>query len=376
MATGSNGETLALADIPNQHHLIPQKPHFAHQLTNQLLLEHRHITSVNGVSKGWTCTECLRALRNNRLPKLALANRMWIAPIPVEISELTIPEQNLISLYHPRCYVYKLHPRNLWTASESNDVPLQTGLVGNVTSFALNIPDVARMLEGKLLPHSLLILASTIAVTLIARGKVPKTWLRKTFRVRRAAVHAALLCLKYTTRHPGYRDIKIDDQALDTLPLDDIPLEIMASIGQNEDVAMAQQEAAGHFHDAAPAGPSDEPTGDKDTHTPGTNCSVDYIEISGRLIVGTTDVAANNVNPEYGPDTTAPADSIPSADTTEQGNCPDLAATLTMSLKCSGSRQPRRDPIDLLGINRHRSFKSIYRGTTAPQLSQREPSQP
>lgn len=251
-------EKLSVANIPNRDCLVPKKRHFAHQLTDELLLDHQHIFNEDGVIKGWICPECLCALHAKKLPKLALADRMWIGPIPIEISTLTIPEQNLISLYHPRCYVYKLHPRNLWTTSDSDEATLQTGLVGNVTSFALNIPDVARMLEGKLLPHPPLILASTIAVTLIARGTVPKSWLRKTFRVRRAAVYAALICLKYTTRHPGYKDIEISADALDALPTDDIPLEILASVGQNEDITVAQQEAAGHIDNTVPQETPDE----------------------------------------------------------------------------------------------------------------------
>lgn len=241
----NTGEELELRDIPNRHHLIPEPKHFAHHLTDDLLLEHNHIKVVDGILKGWACKPCLSALRDDKLPRLSLANRMWIGPIPIEISSLTIPEQNLISLYHPRCYVYKLYPRNLWTGSD-NGASLQTGLTGNVTSFALNIPDVARMLDGKLLPHPPAVLASTIAITFIGRGSVPKRWLQKTFRVRREAVYAALMCFKYTTRHPGYQNIELDSKILDALPEDDVPVEILASIGQHDDIALAQQEEAGY----------------------------------------------------------------------------------------------------------------------------------
>lgn len=240
-------EECFLDTLKHRDRLIPATPHPAHETIDSMLLATEHVTTVNGQKKGWFCKECLRAINSNRLPPLSLANRMWIGPIPPELARLTVPEQILISLYHPRCYVYKLHPRNLWSDS-SNPTTLQNGLKGNVTTYELNMPDIIQMLEGKLMPRPTSILASMIAVSFIGPGRLPKTWLKKTFRVRRQAVLEAILCLKSTTRHPGYVDMDISHEALARLPEDDVPIEILASIQHEPDVEKAQREAESYLH--------------------------------------------------------------------------------------------------------------------------------
>lgn len=169
-------EECFLDTLKHRDRLIPATPHPAHETIDSMLLATEHVTTP-----------------------LSLANRMWIGPIPPELARLTVPEQILISLYHPRCYVYK----------------------------ELNMPDIIQMLEGKLMPRPTSILASMIAVSFIGPGRLPKTWLKKTFRVRRQAVLEAILCLKSTTRHP---------------------IEILASIQHEPDVEKAQREAESYLH--------------------------------------------------------------------------------------------------------------------------------
>jgi hypothetical protein len=244
--SNSLGSKCFLDSLSHPERLIPKVAHPAHKTINNMLLAVEHITLVDGRQEGWFCKECLHAIDSNRLPALSLANRMWIGHIPEELLRLTVPEQILVSLYHPRCYVYKLHPRNLWSngASQSS---LQNGLKGNVTTYELNMPNIVRMLEGKLMPRPTSILASMIAVSFIGAGHVPKTWLKRTFRVRRAVVLAAIRCFKETTRHPGYKDIEISAEALAQLPEDDIPIEILAAVQNEPDVEKAQKEAESYL---------------------------------------------------------------------------------------------------------------------------------
>ncbi|KAG9092535.1 hypothetical protein FRC06_011888, partial [Ceratobasidium sp. 370] len=178
---------------------------------------------------------------------------MWIGPIPLDISCLTVPEQILVSLYHPRSYVYNLYARDMW-GFVGNLSLLQAGLKGNVTTYELNMPHVVRMLEGKLMPRPTSILASMIAVSFIGPGRVPKSCLRRTFRVRRAVVLAAIRCLKAVTKHPGYADIEISEDALAQLPEDNVPVEILVAIRHEENVERAQQEADSYLNNES-AGP-------------------------------------------------------------------------------------------------------------------------
>jgi hypothetical protein len=243
----SDGQFQFLDTLQYSHRLIPKYPHPAHSTIESMLLVTEHITTIDGRARGWFCDGCLRSLESDRLPALALANRMWIGQIPPEIARLTVPEQILVSLYHPRCYIYKLHPRNMW-GHNGDPSSLQNGLKGNVTTYELNMPDVVRMLEGKLMPRPTTILASTIAVSFIGLGYVPKNWLKQTFRVRRAVVLAAIRCLKEVTRHPGYADLEISDDELAKLPEDAVPDEILAAIRFEDDVGAAQREAESYVH--------------------------------------------------------------------------------------------------------------------------------
>ncbi|CAE6416282.1 unnamed protein product [Rhizoctonia solani] len=216
-----------------------------------MLVSTEHITTVDNKPWGWFCNECLKAINSDRLPALALANRMWIGKIPPALMDLTVPEQILVSIYHPRCYVYKLHPRDLWSTDGSSAVH-QNKLRGNVTTYELNMPDIVRMVEGTLIPHPTRILSSLIAVSLIGAGPVPKSWLKRTFSVRREVVHAAIHCLKYTTRHPGYQNIEISDIALTNLPVGAVPDEIMATIQYEPDLEKAQRESESYYQNDLP----------------------------------------------------------------------------------------------------------------------------
>ncbi|KDN34225.1 hypothetical protein RSAG8_12684, partial [Rhizoctonia solani AG-8 WAC10335] len=216
-----------------------------------MLVSTEHITTVDNKPWGWFCNECLKAINSDRLPALALANRMWIGKIPPALMDLTVPEQILVSIYHPRCYVYKLHPRDLWSTDGSSAVH-QNKLRGNVTTYELNMPDIIRMVKGTLIPHPTRILSSLIVVSLIGAGLVPKSWLKRTFSVRRQVVHAAIHCLKYTTCHPGYQNIEISDIALTNLPVDAVPDEIIATIQYEPDLKKAQRESESYYQNNLP----------------------------------------------------------------------------------------------------------------------------
>ncbi|QRV90748.1 Helitron helicase-like domain at N-terminus [Ceratobasidium sp. AG-Ba] len=241
----SDGSFRYLDSLKHPEHLVPTHTHPEHQkwTISSMLLVVDKVMDVEGRPWGWFCSQCLKALDDNRLPPLALANQMWIGEIPEALLGLTIPEQILISLFHPRCYVFKLYPKNIWGL---NGDQLQTGLKGNVTTYELNMPQVVKMLEGKLMPRPLSILAFTIAVTFIGLGSVPRSWLKRTFQVRRDHVLEALRVLKEVTRHPGYVDLQIDMAALKALPDGDVPVEILAAIRHDEDVRKVQAESASY----------------------------------------------------------------------------------------------------------------------------------
>ena len=90
------------------------------------------------------------------------------------------------------------------------------------------------------MPPSVQTLASIIAITFVGSKKLPKDWLKKTFRVRRDVVYAALVWLK--NHNPIYGDIKIDENRLKELPEDNIPDELLTVIRQERDDEIAEKE--------------------------------------------------------------------------------------------------------------------------------------
>ena len=87
----------------------------------------------------------------------SLNNGLWIGRRPIELTSLTIPEQMLIALVYPQFFVFKMH---LGTAHGQDPSMLQRGMVGNITSYDMDITAIIAMLEGRKMPRPTRILAS------------------------------------------------------------------------------------------------------------------------------------------------------------------------------------------------------------------------
>lgn len=238
-----------LCNLPNADVLRPKPDisHSAHDLTDGLLLECTGLVrDDNGVVTGANvCAECLRGLKTPAgcsPPKYSLANNLWIGPIPLELRRLTTPEQLLIALLYPRVFVFKMWPKKSEGISANN---VQRGMRGTVSTFEQDIHGIAAMTAGKLMPRPPAILASVMTVTFIAKGKLTKSWLYNTFRVRRWAVRDALLWLK-ANNPKYYGDIEISEENLAQLPEDDVPDSIVANVRQSDDLGLLQQENSGY----------------------------------------------------------------------------------------------------------------------------------
>jgi hypothetical protein len=207
----------------------------------------RHLLEINeGGVNCWMCFECVRALERRTLPKLSFANNLWIGDIPHELTGLTIPEQLLIARHYPRCYMFKLFPRDVNTHLSLDQ--LHMGMAGNATLFELNTQEVIEMLEGQRMPSPVRTLASVVAITFVGSRKLPVDWLKKTFRVRRQVVFDALSWLQ---RHnPIYADIIIDRSRLDDLPEDDVPEELLTIVRHEEDDVLAEKERESYVRES------------------------------------------------------------------------------------------------------------------------------
>jgi hypothetical protein len=235
-----------LKDLPNSHSLIPISPHPQHDLYDGLLLEPGGVVVVNDVVHVRVCHTCLRDLQSskNKLPRLSLANNLWICRIPWQLDILTFAEQLLIAHVYARVYTFKLFPKKV--GGHRGQANLQRGMWGNVSSYELNMDSVASMLEGNLMPRPPEILASIITITFIGVGNLPKRSLWNTFRVRRRAIADALQWLKENNQK-YYGKIELDPQRLRALPEEDIPQEIIDIVHQSDDVGVIDQESDGYI---------------------------------------------------------------------------------------------------------------------------------
>jgi hypothetical protein len=208
-----------------------------------------HLERGEGV---WICSECETALGKKKLPRLALANDMWIGDVPSELQALTIPEQLIIARHYPRCYVFKLYPRE---GGHLGSEQMQRGMKGNVSLYDVNTKEVVKMLEGQKMPNPAASLASVVVITFLGSKTLPKDWLKSTFRIRRKRVYEALLWLK--ENNSLYEDISIDDKRLQMLPEDGIPDEISALIRQETEEDVAEKESGGFMEEKMDVSDSD-----------------------------------------------------------------------------------------------------------------------
>ena len=289
-----------LAEVPNAHRLRPHIPHPHHNLVHGMLLEERGLLRTGEAVTLRLCADCKRDLTEHARPdppQCSLANGLWVGPTPWELAVLTLPERLLLAHVYPRVFVFKLHPANLHAAFPAAN--RQSAMRGNVSTYALDSTAIADMLVGRLMPRPPSILASVIAVTFIGRGKLSRHRLRSLFRVRR---HLVLRALQWLNAHnPYYKDIDIDFEALNSLPEDDVPEDILGIVRQSEDVDVVEQERAG-YHDVGEGdveGDSDL-VNDKASAISGNvvGCCIRmthaYVERSGYHYVGEGDVEGDS----------------------------------------------------------------------------------
>jgi hypothetical protein len=238
--------TIRLKDVPRSERLIPHAPHPDHDLYDGKLLQPEGVsTNEKGETMVNVCADCSRDLRSKtaKPPQLSLANNLWIGKIPWQILCLTFPEQMLVSLVFVRVYLFKLHTKN--GNFQPDPAMLQTGLRGTVSTYPLETDRISDMLCGGMLPWPLRTLASVITIVFIGKGPVPLQQLRKTFRVRRNFVLDSLLWfIEHNAKHYGGK--KIDNDIVQTLPIDDIPHELLTVMRQNPDSGLLDEQSGGY----------------------------------------------------------------------------------------------------------------------------------
>ena len=160
------------------------------------------------------CTLCLRGLHRDVLPKRALANRLYLGPVPSELSELTMVEECFIARARAKSWIVKLQETEGGPALPTT----QRGFKGHTIIYPQEPEHLATML-----PPPVDEVLSFICIIFVGSSKPTKEWLRtkaKPLVVRREKVYNALRWLK--DNNPVYKDIEIAAENLESLPDEDV----------------------------------------------------------------------------------------------------------------------------------------------------------
>ena len=231
-------QEMAINEIPHPELLEPREPHFAHFICNGMLL-HKEAIQKKGIVP--LCNSCVQSLQQGIVPRMSLANDMWIGDIPFELEILTLAEKMLLARYFPVAYVVKLFPKKKGSINWDKR-GLNSALRMNVSTHPLPQDEICDIMDPQSneFPADPCILAATIAVTFVGPKGICKAGLPKWLRVRRAKVLSALIWLK--NNNPLYKDIKLNANRIAQLPEDDIPDEILICTRQLDNEVMLDEE--------------------------------------------------------------------------------------------------------------------------------------
>ena len=162
-----------LDDLPNKDILHPKSFHKAHSLTEGMLLEESGIVMSGNSKRIQVCSGCECELKLGRVLKQALANGMWIGKVPMELAVLTLPKRVLVARCFPAAYIVKLFPKQKGTKTWAS-AGCNSGMRGNVSTYHLNMEDIANLVDPIMMPPSPAVLEAMIGITIIGPHNLPE----------------------------------------------------------------------------------------------------------------------------------------------------------------------------------------------------------
>ena len=224
----SFGQTMLPSDIPNMHLIT---------IDNNPCL---YMGDKDNSGRVFVCTTCLYSLNKKKPapPKKSIFSLDLGGEVPSCLKNLTLPEMLLISPIICKSYVVKL-------VSFGSPQSAQRGIKGNSIAFMQDVEEVIKILP------SVDNTAKYLKVCFIGDSScpLPLQKIKKILKVRRQKIKDALhwLC----RNHKGFidMDITIDNNALETLPVDDIPSNILENITQSKGVHTSLSESSSYVPD-------------------------------------------------------------------------------------------------------------------------------
>ena len=169
----NNTRNIPVDDMVNKQLLQPPIAHNSHQLTDGMLLEQAGVMDDKRGQMLTVCAVCEKDIRAGKVPKLALANGMWLGKVPMELQVLTFPECVLVTKCFPAAYMVKLLLKKKGAKTWSS-LGCNTGMKGNVSTYHLNVEDIANLVNPVVMPPSPVLFAAMIGITIVGPHNLPK----------------------------------------------------------------------------------------------------------------------------------------------------------------------------------------------------------
>ncbi|KAE8190825.1 hypothetical protein CF336_g5133 [Tilletia laevis] len=232
---------LSILNITDPHLLGRPSRHFEYgdPALDGLALHREGIHFKDGISELDVCGDCHSSIVTvpPKLPALALANDNIRGYLPDELQDITWLEERLCAKYLASAYIVRLYDLTAPGAVEERPRVMK----GHACSFPLNTVSTAAKLPWPVEGNTAL-----LSCIVIGPRKPRMMDLRNVFKVRRDKVKSLLLYLKEHCK--GYPQVSVDEDALNSLPDDDVPELIMRHVQyqtHNEVPSLFAKETAG-----------------------------------------------------------------------------------------------------------------------------------
>ncbi|SJL10774.1 uncharacterized protein ARMOST_14168 [Armillaria ostoyae] len=236
-----------VSDIPNSALLEPPQSHPSHILSQNMLLYSEHRSPLVGNVS--VCTDCLKSMQCNVMPKLSLANNMWLGHVLPQLAILNLPERILVARYFPAGYIVKLYPK-IKSAQRWDSDLFASGIKGNVSTYPLPHAHISSFIDGRqTMPPAAGILSALIGVTFIQPNKKVQYPFPKMLHVRHRIVFDVLQWLQ--SNNPLWSSIHTEMDRIASLPEDGVPDEIVCTARITEDMDVLSAEQTGYVPEPA-----------------------------------------------------------------------------------------------------------------------------
>ncbi|EKM76025.1 hypothetical protein AGABI1DRAFT_45600, partial [Agaricus bisporus var. burnettii JB137-S8] len=153
------------------------------------------------------CADCLSSLCRGKMPRFALANKLYRGVLPGEYSDLTWVEEMVCAVYRNTAHVARLYG--------SSDPAQPTVLHGNTCAHEMNVVSTAQVL-----PRTPSDVNDMISVVFVGTKRPTPKALANIFRVRKRKILSFLQWLR--SHNAIYASIPIDSSVVNAYPEDGV----------------------------------------------------------------------------------------------------------------------------------------------------------